>query len=163
EVFQATHQLVLGLIRDGKIAGLRIDHPDGLWNPKQYFEWLRTSCGQAGARLYILAEKILTGDERLPTDWPVEGTTGYDFMNRVNGLFVNRLNRSAFERLYREFTGDQMDFKSRVYASKLQVLRTSFVSDLDALAHRLRHIASSPGYAFDFTFRQLRAALAEVI
>ena len=93
-VFRSTHQFVLRLLREGKIDGLRIDHPDGLYNPRQYFERLQSSQSSAlyegsnAKTYYILAEKILTGDETLAQDWPIHGTTGYDFANLVDQLSV---------------------------------------------------------------------------
>jgi len=84
EVFEATHKVLFELIDDGLVMGLRIDHPDGLWNPKQYFERVQTR-----GPIYMVAEKILTGDEPLPEDWPVDGTTGYDFLNRLNGIYID--------------------------------------------------------------------------
>src|SRR5260370_39239951 len=94
-VFKQTHEFVLGLLREGKIDGLRIDHPDGLYNPQQYFERLQcsgdSSIGKScrPKRHYIVAEKILTSEEKLAEDWPIEGTTGYNFSNLVNLLFVD--------------------------------------------------------------------------
>ncbi len=177
EVFRATHQLVFALLAQDKITGLRIDHPDGLWDPKAYFDRLQAerqarpeqaqpaATASQGTRpaLYIVAEKILTRDEPLPVDWPIAGTTGYDFLNRVNGLFVERQARDAFDRLYRDFTGRSTDFAALVRASKKRVLHTSLISELNALAHRLKQIAVGTRYGQDFTLRQLHAALVEVI
>src|SRR6185503_522637 len=87
EVFRETHQLVFEWLANDKITGLRIDHPDGLWDPKQYLERL-----QKERPLYVVVEKILCGDEQLPRDWLADGTAGYDFLNRVNGLFVDEKN-----------------------------------------------------------------------
>src|SRR5204863_4149668 len=124
----------------------RVDHPDGLWNPKQYFERLAGSlaegaergAGGDGFRVstrrllqrrgYVVAEKILTGKERLPEDWDVDGTTGYDFLNVVNGLFVESRNESAFDRLYGEFTGGEMSFEKAVDLGKKKVLEMSFAA-----------------------------------
>jgi (1->4)-alpha-D-glucan 1-alpha-D-glucosylmutase len=167
EVFKATHRLVLQLIREGKIRGLRIDHPDGLWDPTTYFERLQTACAETPERaqqsFYVVAEKILTGDETLSPDWPVAGTTGYDFLNRVNALFVNSANRDAMDRIYREFTGEQRDFKSILYSSKRHVLFTSFTSELNTLVGMLKTIAAGPRYGLDLTSAILRDALVEVL
>ncbi|HWH68552.1 MAG TPA: malto-oligosyltrehalose synthase, partial [Candidatus Sulfotelmatobacter sp.] len=173
-VFAATHQLVFRLLREGKITGLRIDHPDGLWDPKQYcqrlqagFGQLITDSGQAAASsptpLYVVVEKILTGDEPLPPDWPVAGTTGYDFLNRLNGLFVNGVNAGAFDQLYEEFTGCPPEFEALVNRSKKLILHTSLISELRALTHRLKSLAVSTRYGQDFTFNQLHTALFEII
>src|SRR5436190_4680745 len=136
EVFETTHELVLQWIHEGKVTGLRIDHPDGLWNPKEYLNRIQASVQPSGPPLYIVVEKILTGDESLPLDWPAAGTTGYDFLNQVNGLFVNKENRNSFDSLYREFTQTNIDFETIVNTSKKQVLLTSFLSELDNLTRR---------------------------
>ena len=191
EVFEATHALVLGLLNEGKVTGLRIDHPDGLWDPKQYFERLQMranagaspavspdrgtprsrgqtlptgphECG-VPAELYVVVEKILSPGEELPRDWPVGGTTGYDFLNQVNGLFVDSRNSRAFDAIYQGFTGRAWDLKSVVEHSKKQVLLTSFRSELATLTQRLKRLAEESRYGQDLTFRELRQALIEVI
>jgi len=158
EVFDAAHTLVLSLLKQGKAAGLRIDHPDGLWDPKKYCCWLREKTPDA----YIVAEKILTHDESLPEDWPVEGTTGYDFLNYVNGLFVNQSNEATFDRIYREFTGLQKDFPTMAYENKKRILLTSFPAGVRFLADQLKRIADSAGFR-ELTIERLRDALVEVI
>lgn len=159
EVFHATHQLVFEWLNSGKITGLRIDHPDGLWDPKEYLECLK----KHHPDLYIVVEKILTGDEPLPRDWPVDGTTGYDFLNRANGLFIDTSNASAFDEIYHEFTGNKLRFDDTAYSSRKAVLEKSFASELNTLASRLWDLASRTRNGRDFTFSQLRRALAEVI
>ena len=163
EVFEATHGLILRLAREGKVTGLRIDHPDGLWNPKQYLERIQAAVRASGAPLYVVVEKILTDEELLPFDWPVAGTTGYDFLNQVNGLFVNTNNSSEFDAVYHQFTGNQVDFAELIYASKKRILLSSFVSELDALARRLETLATASRAGQDFTYGQMRLALTEVL
>lgn len=155
EVFAAAHALVCDLVDRGKVSGLRIDHPDGLWDPKEYFQRLAARC----PGLYVVAEKILSEGESLPEDWPVDGTTGYDFLNRVNGVFVDGSKRLAFDSLYREFTGLHESFGSLRFHCKREVLRGSFSAELDALTRRLEAIAAATRYGQDFTFRRLREAL----
>ncbi len=157
EVFNKTHQLVFEWLDQEKVTGLRIDHPDGLWDPKQYLQRL-----QRDNPPYVIVEKILSGDERLPANWPADGTTGYDFLNRVNGLFLDEANASAFDKLYREFTGNDLDFAAIVYQSRIQVLERSFASELNSLAHRLKSIAAQTRSGRDFTFRELRDAIEEL-
>jgi (1->4)-alpha-D-glucan 1-alpha-D-glucosylmutase len=157
EVFQETHKLVLDWLAQGKITGLRIDHPDGLWDPKQYLERL-----QAAGSPYVVVEKILCGEERLPGDWPTEGTTGYDFLNRLNGLFVGSDNASAFDQIYREFTGNTEAFADIVYRSRKQILERSFASEVNALTCRLKDIADHTRSGSGFTFSQLHDALEEI-
>ncbi|HWD93630.1 MAG TPA: malto-oligosyltrehalose synthase [Verrucomicrobiae bacterium] len=158
EVFRATHELTFEWLKTGKITGLRIDHPDGLWDPKEYFQRLQAA---EPPPPYIVVEKILSGDERLPADWPVEGTTGYDFLNRVNGLFVDGFNALALDEIYREFTDNNSSFAEMVYHSRRRVLERSFASELNGLTHRLRAIAAQARSGRDFTFSQLRRALEE--
>jgi (1->4)-alpha-D-glucan 1-alpha-D-glucosylmutase len=161
DVFKAANQLIFQLIKDGAVTGLRIDHPDGLWNPEGYLRRLQEDCSKPS--LYIVAEKILTQDEPLPKDWPVDGTTGYDFLNRANGLFVHSENERIFDTIYRDFTGTSLDFAGMAYSSKKRILEFSLASELNALTHRLKRVAVGTRYGQDFTFRQLHASLAEVI
>lgn len=175
EVFEASHRYLYELLGQELVTGLRIDHPDGLWDPKQYFERLqdryRKLKGVAQARnagsgkeqaLYVVAEKILTGDETLPADWPVAGTTGYDFLNYLNGIFVHQANEGAFDALYREFTGIDERFEDLVYRSKKWILTHSLYSEWVGLTHRLKRIALACRVSQDFTFRQLQKAIGEV-
>lgn len=159
EVFRATHQLLFDWLSSGKISGLRIDHPDGLRDPKEYLQRLQ----KHRKSVYVIVEKILSGDESLPSDWPVEGTTGYDFLNRANGVFVNPANASAFDEIYREFTGNKADFHEIAYDSKKTVLERSFASELNALSCRLLEIAARTRSGRNFELSQLRAALEEII
>jgi (1->4)-alpha-D-glucan 1-alpha-D-glucosylmutase len=158
EVFEAAHTFVLSLLKQGKADGLRIDHPDGLWNPKKYCCSLREKAPDA----YIVVEKILTDDEQLPEDWPVEGTTGYDFMNRVNSLFINQANQEAFDRVYRESTGCQDNIGTMVYETKKRIALSSFPAGLKFLTNQLKSIAEHAGLQ-RFTCDKLRDALVEVV
>ena len=159
EVFEETHALTFKLIAEGKVTGLRIDHPDGLYDPEQYFRRLQAK--RPG--FYVVAEKILAPDEPLPGDWPVHGTSGYDYLNMVNGLFVDASNADAFTRIYEERTGNATAFEDLVYENKRQVLETSLASELQMLSHRLDRIAQRDRHSRDFTLSGLRAALREVI
>jgi (1->4)-alpha-D-glucan 1-alpha-D-glucosylmutase len=165
QVFRATHELIFRLVRESKVAGLRIDHPDGLWDPKEYFNLLQDVGVRVSgsAPLYVVAEKILSRDEPLPSDWPIAGTTGYDFLNQVNGLFVHPGNRAAFNRIYRAFTGDSLDFSGLAFASKQQILDTSLASERNALALRLKGIAAGSRYGQDLTLAHLQRALTAII
>lgn len=170
EVFHAAHAGIFRWAWEGRLSGLRVDHPDGLWDPKDYFRQLRQGLRRAGkgkkqgqAELYMVAEKILTGDEPLPEDWPVDGTTGYDFLNQVNGLFVNGRNGHVFDMLYSQFTGCSHNFSAVVLSSKRLVLEALFQSELNALARRLERLAAQTRDGVDFTMTQLRAALSEIL
>jgi (1->4)-alpha-D-glucan 1-alpha-D-glucosylmutase len=168
QVFEATHRLVLNLVAEGKVDGLRIDHPDGLYDPAQYFRRLQCAIGKqasenGGKPLYVVIEKILTGNERLPDEWPVCGTTGYDFANLVNGLFVDAANAGRMERIYKTFIGDEIDFDELAYLSRRLIIRTALVSELNVLASRLERIALSKRHTCDFTLNNLRDALTQVV
>jgi (1->4)-alpha-D-glucan 1-alpha-D-glucosylmutase len=175
-VFQATHRLVLRLVADGKVNGLRLDHPDGLYDPAQYFERLQGSIAAAKQDSgnesqdshprdseYVVIEKILTGSERLPAAWPVCGTTGYDFANLVNGLFVDSAAAMRLERIYRNFIDDEIDFPDLAYRCRKLIARVALASELNVLANRLTHIALSKRRTCDFTLNSLRDALTEVV
>ena len=169
-VFNQTHEFVLELLRQQKIDGLRIDHPDGLYNPQQYFWRLQcgthTGAGDAGCgeqRYYVVAEKILTGTECLPEPWPIHGTTGYDFSNLVNALFVDPAAEPALSQTYADFVGDWPDFAHQVYECKKLVIDRSLNSELNVLANHLSRIALADRHTCDFTVKSLRDALMEVV
>jgi (1->4)-alpha-D-glucan 1-alpha-D-glucosylmutase len=167
-VFEATHRLILKFVADGKVDGLRIDHPDGLYDPAEYFERLRHSIAGAvnnpeNRSRYVVIEKILTGAERLPAQWPVCGTTGYDFAKLVNDLFVDPATETRFERIYRNFTGDKVNFDDLAYRSRKLITRVALASELNVLADHLARIALSKRHTCDFTLNSLREALAEVV
>ena len=167
-VFQATHRLVLGLMADSKVDGLRIDHPDGLYNPAQYFERLHSSIAEVtknaeiGPR-YVVIEKILSGAERLPAEWPVSGTTGYDFANLVNGVFVDSAAAISLDLVYRNFIDDEIDLDELAYDCRMLVMRFALASELSVLSSQLSRIALSKRRTCDFTLNSLRDALAEVV
>ena len=168
-VFKQTHEFVLGLLREGKIDGLRIDHPDGLYNPQQYFERLQCSGdssageGCSASRYYIVAEKILTSDEKLAADWPIHGTTGYNFSNLVNRLFVDPTAERKMDQIYRLFIGEHTDFKELVYQCKKLVMDRSLNSELNVMANHLSRIALADRHTCDFTLKSLRDALSEIV
>jgi (1->4)-alpha-D-glucan 1-alpha-D-glucosylmutase len=171
-VFQATHRLVLQLVAEGKVDGLRLDHPDGLYDPGQYFERLNRSIavaantsgkGSSNRSPYVVIEKILTGSEQLPAEWAVSGTTGYDFANLVNGLFVDAKAVLRFERIYRNFVADAIDFNELAYRSRKLIVRVALVSEVTVLASHLARIALAKRRTCDFTLNSLRDALTEVV
>ncbi len=129
EVFTATHALVLELLAEGVIDGLRIDHPDGLADPAGYLRRLR----DAGARR-VWVEKILASSERLPADWPVSGTVGYEFLNDVCGLFVDPAGEAEMTALWNELSGDQRPFGAYALEAKLEQARTTFAPEVERLA-----------------------------
>ena len=168
-VFTSTHRFVVRLVAEGKLDGLRIDHPDGLYDPAGYCRRLRDFLAEADShrRTYVIVEKILTGNERLNKDWPVDGTTGYEFANLVNGLFVDRAAADKMERIYRAFTAGSTErgpqFTDLVYVCKRLILKTALASELNVLANLLSRIALGDRHTCDFTLNSLRSALAEII
>jgi (1->4)-alpha-D-glucan 1-alpha-D-glucosylmutase len=197
-VFAATHLLVLRLIREGKVTGLRLDHLDGLFDPAGYLETLQTAVleeraagflgwgqerteslrqqlkawreaereknprGVAVRPLYVVAEKILFPDETLPENWPIDGTTGYDFLNDLNRLFIDPRNARAMKRVYERFAHRTQPFADVVYQCKHLITRTALASELNVLGQALNRISEGDRRARDFTLISLRQALREV-
>lgn len=173
DVFAAVHALIFELVKKGYISGLRIDHPDGLLEPDNYFRRLQDACraqapeesGGTGDSqgFYVVAEKILMRNESLRPTWAVEGTSGYDFLNVLNGLFVDRSKEKAFRILYRRFTGWSAEFKDLVTDSKRLILQVAMSSELNVLARKLDRISEQHRWSRDFTLENLRDALREVL
>ncbi|HYV36899.1 MAG TPA: malto-oligosyltrehalose synthase [Gemmataceae bacterium] len=203
EVFVDTHKLVLRLLADGALDGLRIDHVDGLYDPQKYLQRLQQSYvlslaksivtsdpsfqelawetielalrekiadavreGQHGPLwrpLYVVVEKILGADESLPEDWSIHGTSGYDFLNYANGLFVNSRNATAFARIYQEWINDDTPFAEWAYQKKSLILHVSLASELQILAYQLDRLAQKNRWSRDYTLNSLRRAVREVI
>jgi (1->4)-alpha-D-glucan 1-alpha-D-glucosylmutase len=132
-VFEETHRLALQMTGLGKFGGLRVDHIDGMHDPEQYLQTLRHRAQDA----YLLVEKILTGKETLPESWPIQGSTGYDFINYLNGLFVKQENEAAFNGIYGRFTDKIETFAEVLFECKKTVIRTYFQGDIDNLARLL--------------------------
>jgi (1->4)-alpha-D-glucan 1-alpha-D-glucosylmutase len=167
-VFDLTHRLVLQLIGEGLIDGLRIDHVDGLYDPAAYVRRLQTRIGEVTQRpgptpLYLVVEKITASFEHLPNDWPVHGETGYHFINVVNRMLVDTATAARMERVYRGATGETLAWRDVAYACQQLVLRRSLASELNVATNQLARIARSHRSTRDFTFNGLRHALAEVI
>jgi (1->4)-alpha-D-glucan 1-alpha-D-glucosylmutase len=159
-VFEATHRLILGLVREGAVEALRIDHPDGLYDPRSYFEKLQEHCGRP---TYVVVEKIVAPFENLPEEWAVHGTTGYRFANVVNGLFVDTAAEARLTRTYEAFIGDATGFEEVARRSRRLILRSALASELTVLTSRLARIARADRNTRDFTFTTLREGLTEVI
>ena len=196
DVFTASHDLVLRLLSQGKINGLRIDHPDGLYDPNQYLLRLQQYYLLAHARaifdadaqyqdtkwkdvegplleqigaatpdrsLYVVVEKILGPAEDLQGDWETHGTSGYDFLTAINGLFVDPLGAEPLTQFYRALTGEDCRFADLVFAKKSLVLRDTLSSELHMLGRQLDRLAQKNRRSRDFTANSLRFALREVI
>lgn len=161
ETFKAVHQLIFDFLRKDWIDGLRIDHIDGLWDPQQYLNDLSQQIYPRST--YIIAEKILLGNEKLRLDWPLQGVVGYDFLNLVNGLFVYQEHQEKIKNIYYKFTGLKPNLQELQYQCKKIILKNSLASELHLLTLRLSRIAENHRYYQDFTFENLKQALAEII
>ncbi|MGE5892663.1 MAG: malto-oligosyltrehalose synthase, partial [bacterium] len=196
EVFRETHRLVFELIGSGKVTGLRVDHPDGLYNPVEYFHRLQRGCfiqqiissGQGSLDVspernrelaelydrvaladpaykpfYIVGEKILTKGERMPEDWPIFSTTGYVFLNSVNGIFIDGTSAKPFDNIYEKFIRSKVNFQDVVYEKKKLVMQVAMSSEVNALGHYLNDISEKNRHTRDFTLNSLTRAIVEVI
>jgi (1->4)-alpha-D-glucan 1-alpha-D-glucosylmutase len=172
EVFEATHGLIFELYAAGLIDGLRVDHIDGLADPGGYCRRLRARledlrdrrpAAAADHAPLILVEKILAPGERLPEDWPVEGTTGYDFMAELGGLLHDPSGRMPLRSLWREITGEPDDPEAEVEAARRQILATAFEADLARTVRAFAALARSRRRDRDLTTAALRRVLTEVV
>ena len=190
DVFEATHKLILRLLTEGKVTGLRLDHPDGLYDPAGYFKRLQAAFAEARVQgsgfrvqeadnaeqapslqppvaharpLYVLAEKILARGESLPAEWPIHGTTGYDFATALTGVLVDTSAERRINEIYTDFTGFKLNFDDLVYDTRKQIMRTSLASELTVLSFALTRVAEHNRYYRDFTLSTLRDVIREVI
>ena len=170
-VFDAVHRLILELVSAGAVTGLRIDHPDGLYLPREYFEKLQQRCAKAlsialpkdGRAVYMLAEKILTGSETLRADWRVHGTTGYDFANQVMQLLVDPAAEASITKTFHRFVGHSVPFGHLLYAKKLLVMKLALANDVDVLGNMLDRLSEQNRWYRDFTLEALSRAVRETI
>jgi (1->4)-alpha-D-glucan 1-alpha-D-glucosylmutase len=162
EVFEARNRRTLELVVEGKVTGLRIDHIDGLYDPIGYMRKLQSRLGEGDDRFYILLEKILEEGEELRQEFPVSGTTGYDFLASVNALFVDGEGLQQLGRFYRAVTGLNGSFADVCYERKRQVIHELFSGEMRALGKQLGALALSDRNARDFAPVDLTAALTEV-
>lgn len=196
-VFEATHHPVLQLLEDGSVDRLRLDHPDGLWDPAAHFQrpqraytlqrWRHWAARQrldahAAAEgeeslgkllaidgqgsvckpLYLLAEKILSKGESLREDWAIWGTTGYEFGNALNGIFVDSSAERLLDRTYAEFVGGRLRFEDVAYEGRRRIMRLSLSSEVAVLATWLERLSERDRLHRDFTYNSLRNAIQEV-
>ena len=186
DVFNESHRFIFDLIKQGRITGLRVDHLDGLYNPAEYLRDLQEGAvlstlseEEAQARraslktellqkpplipFYIVGEKILLKGERIPEDWPLCGTTGYNFLNSLNGIFIKMENARGMDDIYSRFIGERLNFAAITYQAKKQVMDSSMSGEINVLCHRLYMIAQRSRSTRDFTFLSLTKALSEVM
>jgi len=160
-VFADTHEKMIELVRDGHVAGLRVDHIDGLRQPAEYLRLLRQA---AGPDTYVVVEKILEADEQVPEGWAVNGTTGYDFTARVNGLFVDPAGEAPLTELYGSFTGDAMvDYQALVHENKHLVMREVLAADINRLTNMLVRVCERHRRYRDYTRPELQLAIQEIL
>jgi (1->4)-alpha-D-glucan 1-alpha-D-glucosylmutase len=172
-VFDATHAFLRTLVAEGHITGFRVDHPDGLFDPQAYLERLErtareaepNSAGAPGepSRFYVVVEKILSAGEALREDWPVAGTTGYEFLNLAGGLCVDGRHAPPLRRSYARVTGHQARFADVAYECKRVITLTSMAGELSVLAHGLNRLSEADRRHRDFTLDSCRKALREVL
>jgi (1->4)-alpha-D-glucan 1-alpha-D-glucosylmutase len=158
-VFAATHRVILGLVAEGSVDGLRVDHVDGLADPEGYLDRLSEATGDG----YIVVEKILAAGEELPGSWPVAGTSGYEFLNHVNQLFVDSGSETAVLAGYTRFTGNDEPYPEIVHAAKLQIMREDLAAEVERLTGLLADVCEGHRRQRDHTRRELRDVLREVI
>ena len=197
-VFAATHALIFRLIGEESVTGLRVDHPDGLYNPVEYFHRLQRRCfvlqgpaSRSGERnnqaapgaaeqvlaqqydeevlrdpafkpFYIVGEKILTKSERMPEDWPIFSTTGYVFLNSVNGIFIDGEQAKAFDAIYEKFIRARVSVQDVIYEKKKLIMQSSMSSEVNTLGHYLNDLSEKDRHTRDFTLYSLRSAIIEV-
>lgn len=157
-VFEETHELILYWLDKGVLDGVRIDHPDGLRDPKQYLQRLRDRAPHA----WIVAEKILEPGEWLRTDWPVQGTSGYDFLNLCNGLLVDPEGVGKIDAIYREFTGETESYQDVIFEQKSRVAKETLATDVNRLANIFVAICEANRDSRDYTRAQIRRAIRNV-
>ena len=168
EVFEETHRLVFDLVGRGVVTGLRVDHPDGLYAPAEYLRRLQRGCARAlgvadDTPFYVVAEKILAPGEHLPEGWATAGTTGYEFLNLVNGIFVDRAQARAVEQVYARTIEIRPPFADVVDECKRLIMETSMASEINMLGQRLDRISEKHRSSRDFTLGSLTTALREII
>ena len=166
-VFSARHASIMRLIQEGKVSGLRVDHIDGLFDPLEYLERLNsipTSSEEGGGTspIYTIVEKITCGSEMLPPEWPISGSTGYDFLNAVNAVFVDPAGYRRLEKSYREFAGLNLSFTDTWYFRNKDAMEQLFPTDVDRLTYRFAKLAAFWPRARDLPVSELIRGLKEI-
>ncbi len=159
QVFAETHAVLLALLAEGRVDGLRIDHPDGLADPREYVRRLARATDGA----WVVVEKILEGDEELPADWPCAGTTGYDALLRIGGVLVDHEAADELTNLYTGLTGEIADFDAVVDEAKRFVIGHGLQAEIERLVEVASAICHEHLELRDHTRRGLREALVELL
>ncbi|MGE0600262.1 MAG: malto-oligosyltrehalose synthase [Dehalococcoidia bacterium] len=157
--FEATHSLVRELVAGGLVSGLRVDHVDGLYDPAGYLARLAAFGGEP----HIWVEKILAPGEQLPAHWPIDGTSGYEFLAMAGGLFVDPAAEQAFTAIYEDFIGAHANFADISFAARRRVAGRSFAGEVNVLALNLYRLAQERRLARDNTLGALREAIAALL
>jgi (1->4)-alpha-D-glucan 1-alpha-D-glucosylmutase len=164
EVFRESHAMVGRLIAEGDVDGLRIDHIDGLRQPEDYLQRIQMMERADPSRpLYVLVEKILAREERLPVAWPVHGTTGYEFIAQVAGIMVDGSQESRFDAIYQSFTGETLPYPDLVVRSKRLIIAEMFANAISNLGAELVQIVASDRMRRDLTRHELTTAVSELM
>ena len=158
EVFEDTHQRIIELVQSGAADGLRIDHVDGIQDPEEYLRRLRERCP-----CYVVVEKILQNEERIPEGWPVDGTSGYDFLNLVGGLFIDPRAEAQLTQFYASFAGVTDSYADVAHEKRLLVVREGLGSDVNRLAELLLQICERHRRQRDYTRHMLTEAVRELL
>ncbi|HEX3893252.1 MAG TPA: malto-oligosyltrehalose synthase [Terracidiphilus sp.] len=158
DVFDAIHQRIFQWLEDGELDGVRVDHPDGLRDPQQYFERLRRRAPDA----WIIAEKILEPGEWVRSDWPIAGTSGYDFLNVCNGVLMHTAGLQKLTDIYREFLGESIEFEPLAHNLKLNVEREALGSDINRLTSLFVEVCENNRDRRDYTRAEIRRAIREI-
>ncbi|MBV8885858.1 MAG: malto-oligosyltrehalose synthase [Chroococcidiopsidaceae cyanobacterium CP_BM_RX_35] len=159
KVFHKTHELISQLVESDQVTGLRVDHIDGLYDPTEYLNRLREKVGD----VYITVEKILEQKEDLPDFWPIQGTSGYDFLNYVNGVFCQTENYQHFSDIYTRLTGFNTPYEQLFRDKKRLIIDKNLAGDVDNLAQLLKRVSGYSRAGSDFTQHGLQRALTEVL
>ncbi len=170
-VFQEAQQKIFDLVSSGAVTGLRIDHVDGLYDPQGYLaQWQAWAAQQfqatpdlQGRVLYVLVEKILGTGERLNPDWPVHGTTGYEFLSLVNHLFIHPSHQRQIEQVYTRFSKSHFSYDDLIYHCKKLIMTSSMAGEINALGHELNVLSEQNRRSRDFTLNSLIYAIREII
>lgn len=159
KVFEETHRYLFSLVKENRISGIRIDHIDGLYDPLTYLKRIK----EIVPDVYLIVEKILGYNEKLPLQWPVDGTTGYDFCNYVNQVFCFRENEKQFDRIYADFIGHEINFSQLLAQKKRLIISKHMAGDIDNLALLIKGVSPSDRIGTDITLYGLHEALIELI
>jgi malto-oligosyltrehalose synthase/4-alpha-glucanotransferase len=161
EVFNHVHELVKALLEEGIIHGLRIDHIDGLYDPAQYLQRLRALTGD---ETYIVVEKILEPGEDLPASWPIQGSTGYDYLALVNNLFTNQKSEETFTRFYQRLTTNNRSVHRQIHDKKALILSEHMNGELDNLTSLFIEFELSSAEGVEVAGKEkLKQAIAQLL